>query len=170
MSYDQYGQQFLTEDELVKMIHINPDLDITNVLMDDPRLFNYWNKTLYAGYSNINKHIQLDIPVDEFDRISQAKWNMPEQYNKFDIVGWLVEQCQTQQQINRVAQELVLYDERNLMSLLQFLKYMITMFRKHNIVWGVGRGSSVSSYVLYLLGVHKVDSMMYNLDVADFLR
>jgi DNA polymerase III alpha subunit len=138
--------------------------------MDDPRLFNYWNKTLYAGYSKINKHIQLDIPVDEFDRISQAKWNMPEQYNKFDIVGWLVEQCQTQQQINRVAQELVLYDERNLMSLLQFLKYMITMFREHNIVWGVGRGSSVSSYVLYLLGVHKVDSMMYNLDVADFLR
>ena len=42
--------------------------------------------------------------------------------------------------------------------------------RKNNIVWGVGRGSSVSSYVLFLMGVHKVDSMKYNLDIKDFLK
>jgi DNA polymerase III alpha subunit len=42
--------------------------------------------------------------------------------------------------------------------------------RKENIVWGVGRGSSVASYVLYLIGVHKIDSLYYNLDVEEFLR
>jgi DNA polymerase III alpha subunit len=42
--------------------------------------------------------------------------------------------------------------------------------RKHNIVWGVGRGSSVASYVLYLIGVHKINSMYYDLDIEEFLR
>jgi len=42
--------------------------------------------------------------------------------------------------------------------------------RKNNIVWGVGRGSSVASYVLFLLGVHKIDSMYYELSVDEFLK
>jgi hypothetical protein len=28
----------------------------------------------------------------------------------------------------------------------------------------------VASYVLYLLGVHRIDSMYYDLDVGEFLR
>jgi DNA polymerase III alpha subunit len=47
---------------------------------------------------------------------------------------------------------------------------MVDTFREEKIVWGVGRGSSVASYVLYLLGVHKVDSLKYNLNVDEFLR
>jgi DNA polymerase III alpha subunit len=42
--------------------------------------------------------------------------------------------------------------------------------KANNIIWGVGRGSSVASYVLYLLEVHRVDSMYYNLDIREFLR
>jgi len=54
--------------------------------------------------------------------------------------------------------------------LLKFLRYMVQVMRDNNIVWGVGRGSSVASYVLYLIGVHKIDSLYYDLDVTDFLR
>jgi len=38
------------------------------------------------------------------------------------------------------------------------------------MIWGVGRGSSVASYVLYLLDVHRIDSMFYDLDPSEFLR
>jgi DNA polymerase III alpha subunit len=65
---------------------------------------------------------------------------------------------------------LLLYQERDLFNLLRYLKYTIDTFRKNNIVWGVGRGSSVASYCLFLLGVHKIDSMYYDLDIAEFLR
>ena len=41
---------------------------------------------------------------------------------------------------------------------------------EHQVIWGVGRGSSVASYVLYKLGVHRVDSMYYDLDPQEFLR
>jgi DNA polymerase III alpha subunit len=42
--------------------------------------------------------------------------------------------------------------------------------RKNKIVWGVGRGSSVASYVLFLIGIHKVNSLKYNLDIKEFLK
>jgi DNA polymerase III alpha subunit len=38
------------------------------------------------------------------------------------------------------------------------------------VLWGVGRGSSVASYCLYILGVHKVDSIKYELDIHEFLK
>ena len=170
MSYDEYGQQYLTEDELVEMIHINPELDVGKVLLDNPMDFNFANRKLYAGYPNIKRYEKPSCPIETFDEINQSAWHMPDEYREFDIVGWLVEQCKTDEQTLRVAEELELYDARNLIPLLQFLKYMIDTFRKNKVVWGVGRGSSVSSYVLYLLGVHKTDSMKYNLDVTEFLR
>ena len=42
--------------------------------------------------------------------------------------------------------------------------------RENQLIWGVGRGSSTASYVLYLLGVHRIDSMYYDLDPEEFLR
>jgi DNA polymerase III alpha subunit len=95
---------------------------------------------------------------------------MPEQYQNMDIAKWILSQCQTQEELQRVGQELLLYQERNLLPLLQQLKYIVDTWRTHNIVWGVGRGSSVASYVLYLIGVHRINSMYYDLDIAEFLR
>jgi DNA polymerase III alpha subunit len=57
-----------------------------------------------------------------------------------------------------------------LFDLLRYLKYLVDTLKSNNMIWGVGRGSSVASYVLYLLGVHKIDSMFYDLDITEFLR
>jgi DNA polymerase III alpha subunit len=54
--------------------------------------------------------------------------------------------------------------------LLFYLKYLVDTLRENKVLWGVGRGSSVASYVLYLIGVHKIDSLKYNLDIAEFLK
>jgi DNA polymerase III alpha subunit len=69
-----------------------------------------------------------------------------------------------------VAEELVLFQDQNLFELLKYLKYLTDVIHKNRIVCGVGRGSSVASYVLYLLGVHRIDSMRYGLDIREFLR
>jgi DNA polymerase III alpha subunit len=42
--------------------------------------------------------------------------------------------------------------------------------RKNNILWGVGRGSSVASFVLYLIGIHRINSLFYNLPIEEFLK
>jgi DNA polymerase III alpha subunit len=70
----------------------------------------------------------------------------------------------------RVKTELILYKKLGLYKLLQFLIYLVDIMRENKIVWGVGRGSSVASYVLYLIGIHKINSLKYNLDINEFLR
>jgi DNA polymerase III alpha subunit len=64
----------------------------------------------------------------------------------------------------------MMYQERNLFDLLKYLHYLVDIMKQNNVIWGVGRGSSVSSYVLYLLGVHRINSMFYDLDPSEFLR
>ena len=110
--------------------------------------------------------------IEEFDSISTVSWKTPKKYKISDeqLVIWLFEQCSTDEEYNRVLIELNMYDERGLYPLLKHLIYLVDHFRENKIVWGVGRGSSVSSYVLYLIGIHKVDSLKYNLDIKDFLK
>lgn len=131
---------------------------------------------------NINSDLELtDIPdfieyvtstetVEQFDQRLQSNWHMPDEYKNLDIASWILDQCHTSSQRQRVGQELLLYVDRNLFPLLQYLKYLVDTMRKHNIVWGVGRGSSVASYVLYLIGVHKIDSLFFDLSIEEFLR
>jgi DNA polymerase III alpha subunit len=95
---------------------------------------------------------------------------MPPEYQNLDIAQWVLEQCTTDSERQRVGEELLMYLDRNLFSLLQYMKYLVDTMRKHNIVWGVGRGSSVASYVLYLIGIHRIDSLYYDLDINEFLR
>lgn len=120
--------------------------------------------TLPARYQD------LSMTVEEFDRCNQQQWFMPQEYQDLDIAAYVLSLCESQQQLQRVGQELLLFQERELFNLLKYLKYLVDVMQHNNIVWGVGRGSSVASYVLFLLGVHRVDSMFYDLDPREFLR
>ena len=95
---------------------------------------------------------------------------MPVEYKSIDMYRYLTSKCESEKQIVRVAQEYVEYEERGLIDVLRFLKFLVDLCKEHNIVLGVGRGSSVSSYCLYLLGVHKIDSLKYDLDIKEFLK
>lgn len=178
MKYDVLGRAYCSEDDLVDLIYKNPTLDLSNVFVIDPKQFNYAVKNLSAEFPLLKKYgVDDAVPglispeiVQHFDQKNQSNWFMPAQYQQMDIAKWLLDQCQTDVELQRVAQELLLYQERDLMSLLKFLKYLVDTLRKNNIVWGVGRGSSVSSYVLYLIGIHKINSIYYDLDITEFLK
>jgi len=110
------------------------------------------------------------MTTEEFDNRNQHVWFMPEQYQTLDIAQHALSLCESDQELQRVGQELLMYQERNLFDLLRYLKYLVDVMTEHRLVWGVGRGSSVASYVLYKLGVHRIDSLYYDLDPAEFLR
>ena len=112
----------------------------------------------------------ISMSVDEYDLMNQHRWLMPEEYQQLDIAQHVIDCCKTEDEMQRAGQELLMFQERNLFNLLRYLKYLVDTMRANNIIWGVGRGSSVSSYVLYLLGVHRIDSMYYDLDPGEFLR
>lgn len=110
-----------------------------------------------------------DISREEFDIACQNDWFMPEEYKHMDIEGFLVNVC-PKQNYQRLIDELQEFRARNMLDLLRMLKYVVDTLRQHQIVWGVGRGSSVASYVLYLIGVHKIDPIKYKLNWKEFLR
>ena len=170
MNYDQLGRPFVTEEDLCEMIYQNTELPLANFLVTDPEQYNQSVKNLYVDLPFLQKYTALDVDVDEFDSINQANWLMPESYKNLDIAQWVLDQCKTEHELQRVGQELLLFQEKNLFSLLQYLKYLVDTMREHNVVWGVGRGSSVASYVLYLIGVHHIDSIYYDLPIDEFLK
>ena len=95
---------------------------------------------------------------------------MPEEYQQLDIARWLLEQCSGDVELQRMGRELLLFQDRDLMVLLQYLKYLVDTLQKNSVVMGVGRGSSVASFALYKIGVHRINSIEYDLPIEEFLR
>lgn len=133
--------------------------DITDVAFEDIETFN-----------KVAKELELNS-ISDISRISK-EFNIPQHYKELDIEKYIHDKLvqRSPDEIGRVEMELVMYKERGLFPVLQLLVYIIDIMRKHNLVWGVGRGSSVASYLLYILGVHKVDSYKYRLDITEFLK
>jgi Bacterial DNA polymerase III alpha NTPase domain len=113
---------------------------------------------------------QPNMSVLAFDLEQQRNWHMPDQYKCLDIAEHVLNLCNTPAESQRCGQELLLYQERDLFPLLQYLVYLVDIMRANKVIWGVGRGSSVASYVLYKLGVHRIDSLYYDLSIDEFLR
>ena len=113
---------------------------------------------------------KLDMTVEQFDNQMQSNWLMPEQYKTMDIAQYVLNQCQGEAELQRAGKELLLFQERDMFVLLRYLKYLVDTMRENNIVWGVGRGSSVASFVLFLLGIHRINSLYYDLSIDEFLK
>ena len=170
MKYDQYGQTYTTSNELCDLLYKNPKLDVSLFQVEDSLEYNRSVAELHAELDLLDSYHNISQTVEEFDRVLQTNWRMPQEYRELDIAEYVLSLCKEEHELQRVGQELLLYQERNLFDLLRYLKYLVDTLRKNNVVWGVGRGSSVASYVLFLLGVHKIDSLYYNLDVGEFLK
>ena len=170
MNIDKFGRSVFTESEVIDLLYENADLDFSGLYLDDPSKYNSSVSKYYGEFPLLKEYQPLDISVEEFDSICQSRWYMPDIYKNMDIAAWVLEQCSTQDQLQRVGKELLMFQERELMDLLRFLKYFVDTMEGNGVLWGLGRGSSVSSYVLYLIGVHKIDSMYYDLDIEEFLR
>lgn len=123
------------------------------------------------NYNSICEELNI-MPISKDGNWSKD-FNIPSYYKELDVEEYireLVPQSKAKNATARVEMELGEFKARNLYPVLQLLIYIIDTMRKNNLVWGVGRGSSVASYVLFLLGIHKVDSIKYNLNLREFLK
>jgi len=140
-------------------------------------------ETLTPAIKQYNMNVGKDekLSVKEGTRPFNYEWNIPQEYKDINIVEYVVGKLDTLESTNmsdkeyferggRIIEELKLYKKLGLMPVLATLIYIINTLIENNVVWGVGRGSSVSSYVLYLLEVHDIDSFKYGLNIEEFLR
>jgi len=162
MKIDKFGHCIYEEQDLIELVY-QDKVDLISQVYTDIVIDGLETK-------QIDQDI-YDIEIEDYDRICQSEWLIPEEYKNFDIETWLYNQIPPWDNANiRIREELDLFKDKDMLDILRWLKYLIDTARSNNVVWGVGRGSSVSSYVLYLIGVHKIDPIKYNLDYRDFLR
>jgi DNA polymerase III alpha subunit len=168
---DEFGNVIFTEQGLCNCLMLGTE--ISELLAESSEAVELFN-TLCKQWDHpqdsltIYKHPNEDLLTYHNKR--QDKWLIPSEYKNFDVQDWLLSRCITDEQITRVIEELELFEQRNMIPVLVFLNYLVQFMREHQIVWGVGRGSSVASYCLFLMGVHKIDSLKYSLDIKEFLK
>jgi DNA polymerase III alpha subunit len=168
MRTDMYGRQVLDERDLCQIYLSDPDKQINNALVASDIKFDV--DLELSNLPHIIKYVDETLSLEEFDNISQDNWYMPNEYYSLDIAKLVLDCCKTDSELQRVGDELIKFQERNMFPLLRYCKYLVDTMRKHNVVWGVGRGSSVASYVLYLIGIHKIDCLHYDISIDEFLK
>ena len=173
MYTDNLGIAVYSSKDIEEILFTGQANILDEILVDstDPEIIRYNESARLMGDKELQLYRPLNIELRDFDTTLQQNWLMPDEYKSLDIEEYILSLAAPWDPVhNRVLEELAAFKERNMLDLLRWMKYFVDTCRQHKIVWGVGRGSSVASYVLFLLGVHKIDSLKYNLDWREFLR
>jgi len=168
MRTDIYGQQIYDEMELCLLYLQDPSRNLKRVFVNNEIKFD--EVLQLENPPELIKYTGNNCSINQFDEANQSNWLMPKEYYELDIAKYILDQCSTDEELQRAGQELILYQDRDMFILLRYLKYLVDTMRKNNIVWGVGRGSSVASFILFLLGIHKINSLYYDLSIDEFIK
>jgi DNA polymerase III alpha subunit len=166
---NDHGDVIFTEQEAIDLLYINPEFDVSKLYFNDTEQYQSALKELGIDLPTIKTAPQRES-LSEFDKKNIDNWHMPDKYYQINVLEWLLDKCQTDEEKMRVQLEYDMFEKREFIRVLQFLIYFIDTLRANNIVWGVGRGSSVASFCLFLIGVHKINPLLYNLNISEFLR
>ena len=173
MKQNKFGELVFLENDICDLLMQGRTIDSLKNLVVDPAI----------NLEELVRHVERpdslltwtfpynqETSVPEFHLTKQMSWHMPQEYKDMDIAEYILSLCDSEAELQRCGEELLLYQERNLFNLLRYLKYLVDIMAANQVIWGVGRGSSVASFILYKLGVHRINSLFYNLDVHEFLR
>jgi|TARA_B100000586_G_scaffold115257_1_gene83031 DNA polymerase III alpha subunit len=173
MLVDKLGVPRFTTKDIINLIYEGNGDKLSKILVESSRDTELYNESINKIGNELlplKEYQPLPYDLKHFDQALQSEWFMPDKYQKLDIRHYLEERCETLEEVKRVDEEYIEYEKRGLLDLLRFLIYLVAIMRENNVVWGVGRGSSVASYILYLIGIHKINSIQYELDWHEFMR
>jgi len=171
MRTDSLGLPIFDHQDAVDLIYQNRLAVLQDLQFEPHKEIEIYNQSvkLTGVGETLHTYQPMLVDVKEFDQLLQSEWFMPNDAKNFDIESHIISitpvGCE-----QRVQEELAAFKQHGYLNLLKFLHYLVQNMRSSNMLWGVGRGSSVASYVLYLLGVHRIDSIQYGLDWREFLR
>jgi DNA polymerase III alpha subunit len=168
---NSYGQAILSDNNLRELLLQGKNISHLNVIFNEEiELFKKYQSMLLPETITFLDAPEEKLTFEEFHKKCADEWIFPAIYQQTDVLSWLYDKCKTQEEKDRVDEEYSLFEERDLIMLLRLFIFLIDYMRKNKFVWGVGRGSSTSSYILYLIGTHRVNSIKYKLDIKDFLK
>lgn len=167
MIHNDYGHQVYEEEDLISVILSGQSIDGLDAINCDKFIA---SSEEFSQDPGIKKYVEPSMALDVYHCSRTAHWNIPEEYKNLDIISRIQHKITNEEQAIRVAHEYSIMEQINCLPFIRAVVYIIDSLREKNIVWGVGRGSSVSSYILFLLGVHSVDSLKYKLPFDEFIK
>jgi DNA polymerase III alpha subunit len=161
-------------------ISVTPE-NLSKILIKVPKLAEQGKLFVTKLTEEVESYNRLvDKPIKVKESLTTSfppNWNLPDKYAQIDLDAYLLSLVDKvkkdhlyDSRLIRLSEEIALFKQLELDEVLKTLIYIVEEFEKHDVVWGVGRGSSCSSYLLYLIGLHEVDSVKYQIEVTDFLR
>lgn len=170
MRLDKYKNPIFSEQDLFDALYSGHQFSVDDTMLVEERTSDILNLETAIGFNFLEPY-KTHFEVADYDMACQSIWNMPDEYRAMDIEQWVRDQGPPwDPNFTRIEEELAAYKARDMLDLLRWLKYFVDTCSKEQVLWGLGRGSSVASYVLYLIGVHNIDPIKYNLDWQEFLR
>ena len=173
MRVTRSGDVVLNEKDILSGLYSGKITSFSRLNVEDDELISTFNSAVKFNADKIDtliKYCESNKTLQEVDKERQSRWVVSDTYKDFDIASWLISQCKNSTEENRVVKELELFLEKEMIQVLIFLKFLVDTMRENNIIWGVGRGSSVASFCLYLISVHKINPLDYDLDIKEFLK
>ena len=168
---DQWNRYLVSSNEILELIYAGIDPETLNVISDEKIVeYNHWCQEFYKLEYLIPPITMPTCTPEEEHKRRVKEWFIPQEYLCLDVRSILLKRCKRDDERERVNMEMTMFEERGLIQLLQLMFSLVDYFRKENIIWGVGRGSSCASYCLYLIGVHKIDCIRFDLPITEFLK
>ena len=101
---NDHGDVIFTEQEAIDLLYNNPNFDISKLFFDET-----------TKYESALKELGLELPiiqtapqresVKDFDNKNINNWHMPDKYYKINVLQWLLDKCQTDEEKIRVQLE-----------------------------------------------------------------
>lgn len=134
-----------------------------------------------AMFNSLQNQVQLGVKTD-LKEINKD-WDIPQYYLNLNVEEYmqqkLVEEIEINEEldsididdrVDRLETELKLFEYYGMTNILRTAIYIVETFKQKNVIWGTGRGSSCCCYCLYLIELHDVDSVLFDLDLTEFFR
>jgi hypothetical protein len=155
-------EKALSGEVFTKMLAVNhPDISLYNERTGFAHPIDIWNDT---GEDTL-----------EGPDLKTYDWTIPKRFLQLDITDLcsdaLVEQqLVTPEYTNRLIWELQRMEEKEMFPFVRCLLYVTYQFKEKGVVWGVGRGSSCASLVMFLLDINRVDPVKYDIPAEEFFK
>ena len=166
------GDSIISPDKYIEKLLFGED--VSHFFVEESQLRN--KNLLEDAKLYTDKHIEEHIEASEVDcqnvhTISYSEDTQYEHYNELETKVLSSPRLKkTDKEFQRIAIELdYLFRVESCKLFLEVTK-LIDKFKEDGVVWGVGRGSSCACYILYLLEVHDVDSLQYNIPFKEFSK
>lgn len=165
---DKFYRPILGTSELIQLLLEGKN--INSLLVNDTediQLYNEYKEDLLNNPATFDDNLN-SMDLDSFHEMRSTIWKFPVKYHQIDVYNMVLAKCKTNEERERVKFEYREFEKNNSVMILRLFIWLVDYMRENNILWGVGRGSSVCSYILYLIGIHRVDCLKYNLPFTFF--